>query len=68
MGNLCRFDFVVKVPELAFLELKVKDHSSSGSDRDIASFCSPLTIVHQGHNFKNHFWENFGWRIYFPPF
>ncbi len=51
MGNLCRFDFVVKVPELAFLELKVKDHSSSGSDRDIASFCSPLTIVHQGINF-----------------
>lgn len=67
MGNLCRFDFVVKVPELAFLELKVKDHSSSGSDRDIASFCSPLTIVHQGINLKIFFGKNCLTNI-FPPF
>ncbi len=45
---ICRFDFEVKVPDLALLEIKVKDHSTSGSDRDIGSFCAPLTIIHEG--------------------
>ena len=43
------FEFKVKIPQLAFLEFKVKDHSTSGSDKDIAMFCTPLTLVQEGN-------------------
>ncbi len=42
------FVFNVYVPQLAFLEFKVKDHSSTGSDKDIGSFCAPLTMLREG--------------------
>ena len=42
------FTFNVKVPSLAFLEFRVKDHSKSGTDHDIGAFCCPVNIVKQG--------------------
>lgn len=43
------FSFDVKVPQLAFLEFKVKDHSKSGRDQHIGSFATPLRNVKQGY-------------------
>ena len=42
------FGLEAKVPELAFLELKVKDHSKSGTDKDLAAFSCPLTLIREG--------------------
>ena len=42
------FTFNVKVPSLAFLEFRVKDHDTIGTDYDIGAFCCPLNIVRQG--------------------
>lgn len=43
------FTFTSVVPDLAFLEFKVKDHSKSGTDKDIGAFCCPLTMIQQGY-------------------
>ena len=43
------FNFVSKVPSLAFLDFKVKDHCKSGSDEDIAMFCAPLNLIQEGY-------------------
>ena len=42
------FQFESKVPSLAFLEFKVKDHCKSGTDEDIAMFSSPLSLIKEG--------------------
>ena len=42
------FYFESKVPDLAFLEFKVKDHSMSGTDKALGMFCCPLKSVQQG--------------------
>ena len=42
------FDFSVKLPSLAFLEFRVKDHSKSGTDHDIGAFCCPLNLIQPG--------------------
>ena len=44
-----KFKFNVKVPQLAFLEFRVKDHSSTGNDHDIAIFCLPLRLIQEGY-------------------
>lgn len=36
------------VPELAFLEFRVKDYAKSGTDKDIGCFCSPLKMIQEG--------------------
>lgn len=46
------FKFKIKVPQLAFLELKVKDHSSSGTDKDLAVFSAPLNLIQTGKLLK----------------
>ena len=43
------FQFTVKVPALAFLDIKVKDFSQSGSDHDLGMFCCPLLTVLPGY-------------------
>lgn len=46
----CReFIFDIKVPGLAFLEFKVKDHSKSGADKDIGSFICQIRHIKQGY-------------------
>ena len=45
------FNFESKVPSLAFLEFKVKDHKKSGKDEDIAMFCAPITLINEGNIF-----------------
>ena len=42
------FEFESKVPSLAFLEFKVKDHCKSGTDEDIAMFSAPLSLIKEG--------------------
>jgi len=42
------FDFNVKVPSLAFLEFRVKDHSKTGTDYDLGAFSCPLNMVLPG--------------------
>ena len=42
------FVFESKVPSLAFLEFKVKDHCKSGTDEDIAMFSAPLSLIKEG--------------------
>ena len=42
------FKFHVKVPQLAFIEFKVKDHSRSGSDKDIGSHVCPVEALQEG--------------------
>ncbi len=42
------FSFTSTVPDLAFLEFKVKDYSKSGTDKDIGAFCSPLSMIQEG--------------------
>ncbi|CAB4063787.1 PLCD [Lepeophtheirus salmonis] len=37
------------VPSLAFLEFKVKDHSKSGPDKDVASFICPVKNIKEGY-------------------
>ena len=44
-----RFHFEVRVPSLAFLEFQVKDYSKSGRDCLLGAFCSPLTLIQEGH-------------------
>ena len=46
------FKFHIKVPSLALLEFRVKDHSKSGTDQDIGAFCCPLSSVKQGKILK----------------
>ena len=43
-----RFHFEVRVPSLAFLEFRVKDHSKSGRDSMLGAFSSPLTLIKEG--------------------
>ena len=43
------FTFNVKVPSLAFLEFRVKDHSKSGKDCDLGAFCCPLNMILPGN-------------------
>jgi len=43
------FVFESKVPSLAFLEFKVKDHCKSGTDEDIAMFSAPLSLIKEGY-------------------
>ena len=49
------FEFRVQCRELAFLEFRVKDHSKSGTDKDIGAFCCPLTLVQQGSTVQQSF-------------
>lgn len=42
------FQFVVTVPTLAFLDIKVKDHSQSGTDDDLGMFCCPVSNLQEG--------------------
>ena len=44
-----KFEFHIKLPSLAFLEFRVKDHSKSGSDKDIGAFCCPLNLIQPGY-------------------
>lgn len=46
------FEFVVRIPLLAFLEIRVKDHSKSGKDESLASYCVPLRMVQEGKLLK----------------
>jgi len=41
--------FTVRLPQLAFLEFRVKDHSRTGSDKLIGAYCCPLTLIQQGY-------------------
>ncbi len=52
-----RFHFEVRVPSLAFLEFRVKDHSKSGRDNMLGAFSSPLTLIKEGtlHYYKGNF-------------
>jgi Ca2+-binding EF-hand superfamily protein len=43
------FTFSIKVPEVAFLELKVKDHSHSGKDQHLGSHASRLVDLQEGY-------------------
>ncbi|TRY70768.1 hypothetical protein TCAL_13632, partial [Tigriopus californicus] len=43
------FEFLVMIPNLAFLEFRVKDHSKSGKDESLAVFCVPLRMVQEGY-------------------
>ena len=45
------FNFESKVPSLAFLEFKIKDHSTSGTDKDLAMFTCPLNLIKEGNSF-----------------
>jgi len=47
------FTFTVQLPALAFLEFRVKDHSKSGSDKDIGAFQCPVAMVQQGYRRVN---------------
>ena len=42
------FSFNVKVPALAFLDFRVKDHSKSGKDQSLGAFSCPLSMVLPG--------------------
>ena len=42
------FQFNVKVPALAFLDFRVKDHSKSGKDQNLGAFSCPLSMVLPG--------------------
>lgn len=42
------FQFVVTIPSLALLDIKVKDHSQSGADDDLGMFCCPLSNLQEG--------------------
>ena len=46
-----KFELVAKVPHLAFLEFKVKDHSKSSTDKDLGMFCAPLNMIQEGTYF-----------------
>ena len=56
------FNFDIKVPQLAFLELKIKEHtgkarsimdltkmSMKSKDKDLGIFCSPLQLIQEGY-------------------
>ena len=43
-----KFNFECKVPDLALLEFKVKDHSKSGKDEELGVFGAPLTSILEG--------------------
>lgn len=43
------FEFYVRVPQLALLEVKVKDHSNTGKDQDVASFCCRVKMLQEGY-------------------
>jgi len=44
-----KFNFECKVPDLALLEFKVKDHSKSGKDEELGAFCAPLCSILEGY-------------------
>lgn len=43
------FTFNVKVPDLAILEFKVKDHSRSGKDQHLGSFAARVVDLQEGY-------------------
>jgi len=43
------FVFNIKVPELAFIEFKVKDHSHSGKDQHLGSYAIKVTNLQEGY-------------------
>jgi len=43
------FVFTIKVPEVAFLEFKVKDHSHSGKDQHLGSHASRVQDLQEGY-------------------
>jgi len=43
------FVFSIKVPEVAFLEFKVKDHSHSGKDQHLGSFTIRINDTQEGY-------------------
>jgi len=43
------FKFNILVPDLALLELKVKDHSKSKSDQHLGSFAIPIKYLQEGY-------------------
>jgi len=43
------FVFTIKVPEVAFLEFKVKDHSHSGKDQHLGSHASRVHDLQEGY-------------------
>ena len=49
------FSFNVKVPALAFLDFRVKDHSKSGKDQSLGAFSCPLSMVLPGTATFYHF-------------
>ena len=42
------FTFDIRVPQLAFLEFKVKDHSKSGTDKEIGSYTCNVPLLQEG--------------------
>lgn len=48
-----KFELNVRLPTLAFLEFRVKDHSKSGSDKDIGAYCCPFNLVQPGYRRVN---------------
>lgn len=43
------FEFKIQIPALAFLDIKVKDLSQSGTDNDLGMFCCPLLTIQEGY-------------------
>jgi len=43
------FTFKIKVPDVAFLELKVKDHSKTGKDEHLGSFAARINDMQEGY-------------------
>ena len=47
-----RFDLEIAVPELAFLEVRVKDKATGGVDLHVGSFCAPVRVLQQGKMYR----------------
>merc|ERR1719206_709987 len=44
-----KFTFNIKVPDVAILELKVKDHSKTGKDEHLGSFAARINDMQEGY-------------------
>jgi len=58
------FQFDITFPELAILDLKVKDHSHSGKDYHLGSFAARVTDLQEGY--RRAYLEDYGGRLLKP--
>jgi len=58
------FTFDIKFPDLAILDLKVKDHSHSGKDYHLGSFAARVLDLQQGY--RRAYLEDYGGRLLKP--